>query len=378
MPSLRPASLLTALLALLVGVRPAAAQASPPLFPDRSGDALVEALAVAYAPTATMPYDRARDSLFAVVYREPAPAPSAGDSLRCVYSGRAVYLDPALDPTTAAYNATPRISTEHLWPQNRGAVEGTPAHADLHGLAPVQQTINASRGDSRFGEVPDAEASRWWGPDGRTLFVAPPLAERDRYSEKRNGSDALMEPREAVEGDVARSLFYVWTVYGPHGGPRATTVLDAAFWSAMRPTLVAWNDQDPPSDAERARSSMVARWQGTGNPFVADASLGRRAFGTPTAAGDAPLGPALALSPVAPNPVRMGSVHATFSLAGSSHVRAVVVDALGRTVAVAFDGLASGPVRVEVDTGYLAPGVYALRIVGATSRGTVARFTVTR
>ncbi len=370
MRPLRPTSLLAALLALLAGVRPAAGQASPLLFPGRSGDALVEALAVAYAPTATMPYDRARDSLFAVVFSEHAPGPR-GDSLRCVYSGRAVYIDPALDPTTAAYNASPRISTEHLWPQNRGATEGTPAYADLHHLVPSQQTINASRGDDPFGEVPDADAVRWWGPDGTTRLAAPPLAERDLYSEKRNGAQPLLEPREAVEGDVARALFYVWTVYGPHGGPRATTALDGVFWSAMRSTLVAWDAQDPPSDAERTRSSTVARWQGTVNPFVLDASLAGRAFGTPTTTEDVPPAGTLVLSPVAPNPVRTGLVHATLSLAGSARV--VVVDALGRTVTTVFDGLVAGSAEIAVDASRLAPGVYALRVATPSSTA-AARF----
>ena len=331
----------------------------PPVHPDLSGQALTAALARDFAPAVVFPYDRARDSLFAAVYAEPAPA--GGDSLRCLYSGVAVYLAPGLDPTAAAYAASPRVSTEHLWPQNRGTTEGSPAHSDLHGLAPAQQSINASRSDVPFGEVPDAEAARWWGPTPGVLTAPPPLATRDLYSEKRNGSSPLMEPREAVEGDVARALFYVWTVYGPHGGPRAQPAIDVAFWESMRPTLLGWHAQDPADAAERARSATVARWQGTENPFVLDASLATRAFGSPTPLDASPASlPLLAISPPAPNP-SAGAARATLSLAGPAHVVVTVVDALGRTVAVAFDGHASGTAQIRVPP--LAPGVYVLRAV---------------
>lgn len=42
------------------------------------------------------------------------------------------------------------------------------------------------------------------------------------------------------------------------------------------------------------------------------------------------------------------------------------MDALGREVAVLFDGEASGPVALSVDAGALAPGVYTVRAAGAT------------
>ena len=343
-----------------------------PVLPDLSGGALLDALARDFTPAVTFPYDRSRDSLFAAVYLERA---GDADSLRCVYSGVAVALDPALDPTTAAYNASPRLSTEHLWPQNRGATSGTAAYADLHHLVPAQQSINASRGDDPFGEVADSDADRWWGPEGGTRATPPPLSVRDSYSEKLNGGAASrMEPREGVEGDVARALFYVYAVYGPAGADQ----LDEAFWTTQRSTLLAWHAADAADDAERARSSRIAGWQGTQNPFVLDATLAGRAFGTPTAADDAAPTSPVALSLLAPNPVRGGIVRATLSLAAPAIVRVVVTDALGRTVAVAFDGLATGSLGIEVDADRLAPGVYSLRISGADGPAVARRFTVTR
>ena len=147
-----------------------------------------------------------------------APTAEALAALPADLTAEVFPIDPDLDPTTAAWNSTPRYSTEHLWPENRGATEGTPAHSDMHHLAPVMQSVNSSRSDHPFGEVVDAEADRWWGPDGVTGTAMPPASVRDLYTEKLNASTAsLLEPRESVKGDVARAMFYVWAVYGPSG-----------------------------------------------------------------------------------------------------------------------------------------------------------------
>lgn len=346
---------------------PLSARSQAPVYLNLSGEPLLEALARGYSPAFTFSYDRARDSLIAVVYHE------GGDSLRCRYSGLAVYVDPRLDASTAAYNAAPRFSTEHLWPQNRGATEGTPAHSDLHHLAPVRQSINASRGDDPFGEVPDAEADRWWGPVDGVLSAPPPLAVRDLYGEKRNGSASLMEPPEAVKGDVARALFYVWTVYGPHRGPLARGALSASFFDQMLPTLLVWSAADPADDTERARSSTVARWQGTQNPFVVDPSLAPRAFGTLTPVETPPnVLPALALALPAPNP-SFGTVRTALTLDQPTPVLAIVYDALGREALVVFDGVASGTIPLLVDTSRLAPGVYVLRAAALNGSAVASR-----
>ena len=453
----------------------------PAIYPDLTGGELATALAAAYAPTSTYGYDRARDTLFAAVHLERAGVTGAGaDSLRGLYSGHAVWLDPALDPTSAAWASSPRVSTEHVWPVSRGAAEGTPAHADMHHLAPVMQSVNSSRSDHPFGEVEDADADRWWGPDGATRTAPPPLAARDLYTEKRNGSSPLLEPREDRAGDVARAVFYAWTVYGPSGSDQ----LDAAFWATQRDALLGWHAQDPPDNAERARTRAVERHQGTPNPFVLDATLAVRAFGPPApavvlssftaeqtgaasarvawttsaetgtaafridgrpdvfggdwtawvtttasgrpgryaveVAGRADGGPLavgdwrvrltaidaggtetalgdvgltlqavtdtqhdavarpLTLAAPAPNPAA-SSTTATLTLARPARVLAVVYDALGREVAVAFDRLAVGRVDVRVDTTALAPGVYVLRAVATDgSAAETQQFTVTR
>ena len=74
---------------------------------------------------------------------------------------------------------------------------------------------------------------------------------------------------------MARAVAYTATIY--------EASVDASgerpFLATMLADLRAWNAQDPPDDRERARSSAVAAWQGTENPFVLDPTLLDRAFG---------------------------------------------------------------------------------------------------
>ncbi len=70
-----------------------------------------------------------------------------------------------------------------------------------------------------------------------------------------------------------------------------------------------------------------------------------------------------ALSHPQPNPAS-GRAVLTLTLDAPQHVRATVLDALGRTVAVVLDAEASGETRLDVDTARLAPGVYVVRVAG--------------
>ena len=73
------------------------------------------------------------------------------------------------------------------------------------------------------------------------------------------------------------------------------------------------------------------------------------------------------LSAPRPNPAT-GLAAMTLRLPAAERVTAVVVDALGRTVATVFDGEAAAGVDVNlsVDAARLAPGVYVIRVQGAT------------
>ena len=82
------------------------------------------------------------------------------------------------------------------------------------------------------------------------------------------------------------------------------------------------------------------------------------------------------VSPVFPNPSSGGAALA-LQLPHESAVRAVVYDALGREVALVPARRLSGAVRLRLDTGALAPGLYVVRVWAGdavvTRRMTVAR-----
>ena len=350
-----------ALLASTAAAQPRTGTGS--IHPDLAGDDLLAALATDFTPSDVFGYDRARDSLFAAVYAEHDDAGQPTDSLRCGYTGLAIWIDPVLDPTTAGWNASPRFSTEHVWPQSMGATEGTPARSDLHHLMPVQQSVNSSRGNVPFGETADGEVDKWYGPAGGYVTSPPPLAVRDLFSEKLNGGDAArFEAREDRAGDTARAMFYVYTVYGPQGAGQ----LDLDFWATQRDVLLDWHEQDPPDQAETARTQLIATWQGAPNPFVLDATLAARAFGPPpvvaavgafTAAQAGDGLAAINWTTTAENGV------ATFYIDGRADVFGSTWTEWGSTAA------SGAPSSYGLTASGLGPGAYRVRLRAATDTG---------
>ena len=80
---------------------------------------------------------------------------------------------------------------------------------------------------------------------------------------------------------------------------------------------------------------------------------------------------------VRPNPAS-GRVEVVLTLAEAGAVRVVVLDALGREVAVAFDGtVGAGETGVDVETASWPPGVYVVR-AEASGRVATARLVVAR
>ncbi len=115
------------------------------------------------------------------------------------------------------------------------------ASADLHNLWPAVGNINSSRGDRPFAEIP-GETER------RFIDICPDY-------ERTSGADAVVEPRDSVKGDLARSILYMAITYDlPLKG--------------MGPMLRRWADDDPPDETERWRNYVIERLQGTRNAFI--------------------------------------------------------------------------------------------------------------
>ena len=117
------------------------------------------------------------------------------------------------------------------------------AMADLHNLWPALASINSSRQTAPFWELPGEERRRF------TQFC--PDYERMSASE----GYSLVEPRDAVKGDIARSIMYMVFYY------------DFPLYG-MGPAMIKWHLEDPPDEWECTRNNLIEQLQGTRNPFI--------------------------------------------------------------------------------------------------------------
>ncbi|MEM8600713.1 MAG: endonuclease [Bacteroidota bacterium] len=277
------------LLALLGLVVPA--QAQTVLYPGLEGQPLLDAIRTDFAPSSTLGYGPARDSLYAYEQRTKG-------ALCGVYTQFCIQLTPGADPSSDAY--AKGVNAEHTYPQSLGA-GSEPARSDLHNLFPAKANVNSSRSNHPYAEIPDAEADGWYrGADAQSSI---PSAALDAWSEKDNDHPnpaygGRFEPREDHAGNAARAVFYFYAIYAS---------ADAAFFAVQKDDLMRWHYQDPADRPERDRSSWIAVRQGGENPFVLDSTLARRAFGLPSEGVGGPSEPIV--GPTDAQPVWINEFH---------------------------------------------------------------------
>ncbi len=143
-------------------------------------------------------------------------------------------------------------------------------------------------------------------------------------------------------------------------------------WAPVSPGTAGGGEGTVRSLAARGDDLVIAGWftmaGDVPSPYVALFTP------TPVASASEPVADALALT-VVPNPA---AGRATAWIDGpAAHARVAVYDALGRRVALVFDGPAAGRTAVALPVGRLSPSVYVVRLVadGAvrTQRLVVAR-----
>lgn len=306
--------------------------------PGLTGTDLLSCLRTGYSRTTTVSYNSARDALYGSFYPDADPSTS-GMQYRGVYTGRTGSL--------GGGGSTTQLDTEHTWPRsqmpNSGSQEG-----DMHNLYPTISKVNNDRGSLPFDEIDDAAATGWYGPVG-SLPTSRPTTDIDLYSER---SSSAFEPREDHKGNVARAMAYFYTVYGTG---------NQSFWLTVKDNLIAWNTLDPADQLERERSTFIKSRQGNENPFILDATLMQRAFGTSvsTSAGERPFAFTATLSGA--RPVR-SALSVSVSLPSTSPVTVEVFDVAGRRVAVASTVETAGTSVVSVDVAGLPSGTYVARV----------------
>ena len=158
-------------------------------------------------------------------------------------------------------NAAQSWNREHVWCQslsngNWGTSEGG---TDILHLRPTYGSVNSSRGNTPYGDTNKATAKKYnnmlYGYTGGGYF----------------------EPIDAVKGDVARIVMYVWTTYTNYKDYSALDILDV-FQSYN--TLLSWHTMDKPDVLEGNRNDYCqTSRQKNRNPFVDHPELAWKIFG---------------------------------------------------------------------------------------------------
>ena len=110
--------------------------------------------------------------------------------------------------------------------------------ADLHNLVPAIGEINGDRSNFSFAPI-DGEKRVYGACDFEINF-----------------KDRVVEPREAIQGDIARIYFYMSETY------------NVPLTQKLQKMLKTWSKLDPVDQKEFERNSKIFRIQGNSNPFV--------------------------------------------------------------------------------------------------------------
>lgn len=295
------------------------------IFQSLQEEALLEQLVATYKPNDVLSSSNARDTLFKVVYGQT-------DTVECIYTGLKRYLIPGQDPTQSVFNNDNEngLNTEHTYPKSLGANGGF-AESDMHHLYPTRGATNADRNNFPFADINDSQTERWYIRNLEQNSI--PSQNIDAYSEWRPG---FFEPRESVKGNIARAMFYFYTMYKTQADNA-----DPNFFNAQRETLLRWHRQDPVDSMEWVRTFIIANYQdGKPNPFVLDPSLAERAYcvnqsnncGALTATNEL-IAKHVRLEQNSPNPFD-GVTSIRYTLHNPFQVRLSIYNILGEEIAV--------------------------------------------
>ena len=233
---------------------------SETLFPGIFGDELRDEVINTYKPTSTLGYNTARDTMYLRVDR-------INGEVRGIYTNFSMPLPNGVDPSTHLYNNgnTNGINCEHIWPQSLGSGQ-EPQKSDMHHMRPCKTNVNTSRGNKPFGESNDNQTDTWFWLNYQYSNI--PSSQIDQYSESNSYN---FEPREDKKGDVARSIFYFYTMY--------SSVANESFFTGQKDGLFSWHLQDIPNNEEINRTWAIASYQqNKPNPFIIDTSLIERIY----------------------------------------------------------------------------------------------------
>jgi len=199
-------------------------------------------------------YDRARKKMFGFV-------DNIDGLVTCIYTG---FQEPARKATYLSY-----MDTEHTIPQKFFNYRGN-MKSDLHHLFPTVREANGARSNYRFNEIKDASTRKWFGyeQDKPKIKYNIPKQRLEEFSEWDNIN---FEPRDGQKGNIARAIFYFYTMY-PHVGTLKQVVEDVEI-------LYLWHLYDPVDAQEMERNNRIEEVQGNRNPYIDSPELIEMAWG---------------------------------------------------------------------------------------------------
>ena len=211
-----------------------------------------------YTTSNVLSYNSARDVLYGDIEAELNDG-----QVFCIYTNYSINLPNGVDPSSYLYDNG--MDCEHLWPQSMGA-SSSPMKSDMHHLRPCRSNVNSSRGNKPYNEINDNATNTWYWLNIQSNNI--PSSNINEYSETNS---SYFEPREESKGDVARSIFYFYTIY--------ENVANDNFFNTQKDVLYQWHIQDPPTNIEIDRTWAIAAYQNNiPNPFIIDHSLIERAY----------------------------------------------------------------------------------------------------
>ena len=200
-------------------------------------------------------YNSARDILYGEI-------DNINGYVSCIYTDFSVQLNGS-DPSAYLYENG--MNCEHLWPRSMGS-ENSPMKSDMHHLRPCKDNVNSTRGNKAYNEINDFLTDSWFWLDIASNNI--PTNNINNYSESTSNA---FEPHENVKGDIARAMFYFYTIYD--------NVANVDFFNLQKEILYQWHNEDPPSSTEINRTWHIADYQNNiPNPFIIDDSLIYRTY----------------------------------------------------------------------------------------------------
>ena len=320
---------LSLLLIFLLSMSIAYSQEQEILFPNQTGDQLVQSLVTNYKPANVLNYEEAREAMYKYIWNYE-------DSVRCVYTSHALPLSPEVSNPIfqlSMFGSLNGIICEHTYPRSKGAETGN-ALSDMHHLVPARLGANLARNNFPFVEIPDQETSMWLYKTESNSNI--PSSNIELYSEQKIG---VFEPREDFKGNIARNVFYFFTMYRDQA-----LAADPDFFEEQRPFLCEWHYLDPVDEKEYDRSHKIAEYQdGMPNPFVLDCTLPYRTYCSEfenqcTTVGTDDLAQTALQFQAYPNPAAE-STTISFELENALNVKLEVFDLLGRKLVNIAEGL---------------------------------------